>query len=120
MALIYQDGPTALSGWKAIEKTWGAIDFLSEVRPFDYTHYYEDEMGLPLFRRWATFRELVPQDRLADIKWQALELEKQWTIDEKRRLESRPGTDNGREAGPGHREKLQPSHLSWGKGSSAI
>ena len=91
VALIYKDGPTALSGWKAMEKIWGAIDFLSEKRPFDYTHYYEDEMGLPLFRRWAAFRELVPQDRLADIKWQVLELEKQWTVDDKRLLNIDPG-----------------------------
>ncbi len=91
MALIYKDGPTALSGWKAMEKIWGAIDFLSEKRSFDYTHYYEDEMGLPLFRRWAAFRELVPQDRLADIKWQLLGLEEQWTIDGKRRLNIDPG-----------------------------
>jgi hypothetical protein len=91
VALIYKDDPTALSGWKAIEKSWGAIDFLSEKRNFDYTHYYEDEMGLPLFRRWAAFRELVPLDRLAGIKWQALELEKLWTVHEKRCLNIDPG-----------------------------
>ncbi len=91
VALIYKADPTALSGWKEAEKNWGAIDFLSEKRDFDYTRYYEDEMGLPLFRRWAAFRELVPQDRLAEIKWQALELEKRWTIDGKRRLNMDPG-----------------------------
>jgi hypothetical protein len=61
------------------------------VRPFDYTGYYEQEMGLPLYRRWAFFKELVPQDRLADIKWQALEIENQWTVDGKRRLNLDPG-----------------------------
>lgn len=91
VALIYKDDPTALSGWKAAEKNWGAIDFLSEKRDFDYTRYYEDEMGFPLFRRWATFTELVPQDRLADIKWQALELEKQRTIDGRRQINMDPG-----------------------------
>ena len=58
---------------------------------FDYTRYYEDEMGSPLFRRWATFKDLVPQDRLADIKHQALELEERWTVDKKRRLNIDPG-----------------------------
>lgn len=91
IALIYKERAAAQSGWMAIEKTWGALDFLSEVRPFDYTGYYEQEMGRPLYRRWATFRELVPQDRLAEIKWQALEIENQWLCEEKRRLNLDPG-----------------------------
>ena len=74
LALIYKEKTAAQSGWQAMEKTWGALDFLSEVRPFDYTSYYEKEMGRPLYRRWAAFKTLVPQDRLAIIKWQALEL----------------------------------------------
>ena len=37
------------------------------------------------------FREFLPQDRLADIKWQALEIEKQWAVNEKRRLNLDPG-----------------------------
>ncbi len=91
IGLIYKEKAAALSGWPTIEKTWGAIDFLSEVRPFDYTGYYEEEMGRPLYRRWAFFRELVSQDRLPDIKWQALEIEKQWAVNEKRRLNLDPG-----------------------------
>jgi hypothetical protein len=91
IGLIYKEKTTAESGWLTIQKTWGAIDFFSEVRPFDYTGYYEEEMGRPLYRRWAFFRELVPQERLAEIKWQALEIEKQWTIDGKRRLNLDPG-----------------------------
>jgi hypothetical protein len=91
IGLVYKEKTAAQSGWVTIEKTWGTIDFLSEVRPFDYTDYYEEEMSRPLFRRWAFFRDLVPQDRLADIKWQALEIEKHWTVDEKRQLNLDPG-----------------------------
>jgi hypothetical protein len=91
IALIYQESKAAQTGWKTIEKTWGALDFLSEVRPFDYTSYYEKEMGRPLYRRWASFRELVPQDQLADIKWQALDIEKRWVSNQRRRLNLDPG-----------------------------
>ena len=91
IGLIYREKAAALSGWPTIEKTWGAIDFLSEVRPFDYTGYYEEEMGRPLYRRWAFFRELVSQGRLPDLKWQALEIERQWAVNEKRRLNLDPG-----------------------------
>jgi hypothetical protein len=91
LAAIYKDPSTALSVWKAIEKTWGPLDFLSEVRPFDYTTYYDREMGRPLFRRWAAFRTLVPQDLLVHIKWQALDLEQQWRLGENRQINLDPG-----------------------------
>lgn len=91
IGLIFKEKTAAESGWPAMEKKYGALDFLSEVRSFDYTDYYEAEIGRPLYRRWGFFRELVPQDRLADIKWQALEIENQWTVDGKRRLNLDPG-----------------------------
>ncbi|MGA3084774.1 MAG: DUF4416 family protein [Thermodesulfobacteriota bacterium] len=91
IGLIYKENAAAHSGWKSMEKKWGVIDFFSEVRPFDYTRYYEQEMGRPLYRRWAFFKDLVPQNRLSDIKWQALEIEKKWIIDDKRQLNLDPG-----------------------------
>jgi hypothetical protein len=91
IGIIYQDKRAVDSVWPTMEKIWGAFDVISEVRPFDYTGYYEEEMGRPLYRRWAFFKELVPQDRLVEIKWQALEIEKQWTVREKRRLNLDPG-----------------------------
>ncbi len=74
-----------------MEDLWGRIDLLSEVRLFDYTSYYEPEMGAPLYRRWAAFRDLVPQERLVSIKQQALGLEDEWTVQGKRRLNIDPG-----------------------------
>ena len=91
MALIYPESRTALAGWSAMEKIWGPIDFLSEGRAFDFTHYYEKEMGRSLTRRWAAFKNLVPQQDLPEIKWQALELEKQWCTERGRRLNIDPG-----------------------------
>jgi hypothetical protein len=80
VGIIYQEKRAVESAWPTMEKIWGTMDVISEVRPFDYTGYYEEEMGRPLVRRWVFFRELVPQDRLAEIKWQALEIENHWTV----------------------------------------
>jgi hypothetical protein len=91
IGLIYQDREEAHSGWTAMEKIWGGIDLFSEVRVFDFTPYYGKEMGRPLFRRWAFFKDLVPQDHLTGIKIQALELEEQWLHQGKRRLNIDPG-----------------------------
>jgi Domain of unknown function (DUF4416) len=91
IALIYKKKTTAQSGWEAMEEAWGRIDFLSRERLFDYTDYYEEEMGRPLYRRWAAFQELISQERLPEIKWQALGLEDRWRIDQKRPMNIDPG-----------------------------
>lgn len=91
LSVIYPEGAEIPAAWKAIEKAWGPLDFLSTVRSFDYTSYYEKEMGRPLYRRWAAFRTLVAQDRLVEVKWQALAMERQWSREGKRSLNLDPG-----------------------------
>lgn len=47
---------------------FGAVDMVSSWFPFDYTQYYTGEMGAPLFRRIFSFKKLIDQGALADIK----------------------------------------------------
>jgi hypothetical protein len=47
---------------------FGRIDLISAWMPFDYTTYYEQEMGRPLFRRVFAFEEFIQQSALATIK----------------------------------------------------
>ena len=47
---------------------YGGLDIVSSWMPFDYTSYYEREMGAPLFRRMIVFQSLIQQDELANIK----------------------------------------------------
>jgi hypothetical protein len=91
VSVIYHGEADLPTAWKALDNAWGPLDFLSEVKPFDYTSYYEKEMGTPLFRRWASFRPLVAQNRLIRVKWQALELEQQWSRGERRTVNIDPG-----------------------------
>lgn len=91
IGLIYREREEAERGWKAMEEKWGPVDVLSPVRPFEYTRYYEKEMGRPLYRRWAFFRDLVPQDRLIPVKIQARELETLFGREGKRSLNIDPG-----------------------------
>ena len=46
----------------------GSIDMVSPWLPFNYTSYYEPEMGSPLFRRVLAFKSLVKQSSLPEIK----------------------------------------------------
>ena len=50
------------------DASWTATVTVSAWLPFEYTRYYEAEMGGPLERRLLAFRRLVAQDRLAEIK----------------------------------------------------
>lgn len=46
----------------------GPIDLTSEVMDFDFTHYYDQEMGSPLKRQFVSFERLVSPDALAAAK----------------------------------------------------
>lgn len=63
-------GDTALAGpvMATLEARLGAIDMLSPWLPFEYTRYYEKEMGTGLKRRMVVFKALVAQKDLVAIK----------------------------------------------------
>lgn len=60
-----------------LEKAFGPTDLDSEPWPFDFTDYYEPEMGGPLLRRIYSFQELVAPDNLAATKHTTDRLERE-------------------------------------------
>jgi hypothetical protein len=46
----------------------GPVDFVSEPLPFDFTPYYEREMGQGLWRRMVGFEPLIMPEQLISIK----------------------------------------------------
>ncbi|GAH82548.1 unnamed protein product, partial [marine sediment metagenome] len=60
----------------ALCKLHGEADLTSEVMDFDFTHYYDRQMGSPLFRQFVAFGELVCPDVLAEAKLGANALER--------------------------------------------
>lgn len=75
----------------SLEEKFGPIEMISPWFDFDYTDYYEKEMGSSLFRRVAVFKNLVEQDALADIKIATNEIEAAWASDGKRAVNIDPG-----------------------------
>jgi len=79
---------------KALEsmaEKYGTPDFISSFLPFDYTDYYEPEMGAPLERRFASFEELVMPDVLPDVKIFTNSIEENLSLEGKRRVNMDPG-----------------------------
>ncbi len=74
-----------------LTKLFGEIDLASPWIPFDYTSYYEREMGPGLMRRMTAFKPLIAQEDLAEIKLKTNALEQEFSIKDKRCVNIDPG-----------------------------
>ena len=75
----------------ALVGKYGPVDMASSWLPFDFTTYYNNEMGAPLFRRLVAFKQLIHQDSLADIKLFTNDLEHEYSTNGKRTVNIDPG-----------------------------
>ena len=74
-----------------LRAAFGDVDLISGWMPFDYTRYYEKEMGTPLFRRLLAFKDLIDQQDLPRIKVATNELERRYVHAGRRRVNIDPG-----------------------------
>lgn len=75
--------PTVLT---ALEERFGPADSISDELPFDFTAYYDRELGAPITRRFLSFARLVPQDDLVAAKLATNALETRLAAPDGRRL----------------------------------
>ena len=76
---------------EALSEAFGPVDMVSAWFPFNYTTYYESEMGDALLRRVLAFQKLIEQEDLARIKNHTNDIERAYTVAGKRRVNSDPG-----------------------------
>lgn len=67
-SLLFREEADLAAVLAAAQGLYGPVDFLSELLPFDFTPYYDAEMGKGLWRRVAGFAPLVSPERLVQIK----------------------------------------------------
>lgn len=91
IGLILQERPLVHPVTELLIDRFGPLDMVSAWMPFDFTSYYESEMGGPLFRRVLTFKELIPQERLPEIKIATNGIEAGFAEGGKRRVNIDPG-----------------------------
>jgi len=70
---------------------FGPIDLISPLFPFDFTTYYEKEMGPALVRRIFVFKPLIAQEILADIKLKTNAIETKFRAGGMRQVNIDPG-----------------------------
>ncbi len=91
IGLLYSNPERLREVLDALSVRFGPVDFLSGPGPFTYTSYYEPEMGKGLYRRTASFLQLVAPDALPDIKLFTNELEARLSVEGNRQFNIDPG-----------------------------
>ena len=91
VGLIMQEKRYIAAAADALIEKFGPVDMASSWLPFDYTTYYEPEMGTPLSRRILAFKTLIKQSELAQIKLATNELEQEYSPGGKRTVNLDPG-----------------------------
>lgn len=69
---------------EVLEEVWGAVEYQSQLYPFDQTDYYREEMGDSLQRQLIAFAELRSPEELAAAKVKCIEIEQSFTSQGKR------------------------------------
>jgi len=91
IGLLMKERSLILPVAKALTEKFGPIDMVSAWFPFDFTTYYESEMGAPIFRRVMVFETLIEQSDLAEIKLITNDIELEYSKNSKRMINLDPG-----------------------------
>ena len=74
-----------------LEERFGAADLKSEVVAFDYSEYYNAEMGEGILRQFLSFEGLIYPGLLANIKVATNQMEREHSEGSSRRINIDPG-----------------------------
>ena len=88
---LHADSKAFDAAEKLLTQNFGDILFLSSRIVWNYSSYYKDELGWPIYRHFIFFRNLIDPGSLSDIKIKTNELEHMLAIDGKRSINLDPG-----------------------------
>ncbi len=76
---------------EALASKFGDLELRSEVFPFDWTDYYNSEMGEGILRKWVVFTEPRNLVDLWRYKLESSEIEQTYTKEARRAINIDPG-----------------------------
>jgi hypothetical protein len=88
---IYRSEATYKKVKEQLEAIFSPVDLEAGPFDFNFTTYYNPEMGTPLFRRFVSFETLIPPEQLPDIKLFANRIEIETAVEGKRTVNLDPG-----------------------------
>jgi hypothetical protein len=74
-----------------LENNFGKIDIISDIMIFNFSNYYNREMGDNLKRFWVSFKKLIFTADISGIKIFTNSIENEFTINNKRQINIDPG-----------------------------
>ncbi len=89
-AITFKDSKRLVEATAALESQYGEIDHVSPVYMFDYSNYYEDEMGSGLQKQLVSFRDLQKIEDFVKLKFFNMELEFEYSRAGKRQVNIDP------------------------------
>lgn len=91
IGVFLQDKERFAGVFDQLLERFGPVDILSPWFAFDFTSYYAEEMGSPLFRRMMAFERWVDQSDLVEIKLATNAIEKTFHHEGRRVANIDPG-----------------------------
>ena len=91
VALTYAPDVSKEEIIRRLEKLLSPADYYSEEYAFNFTSYYEKEMGKELQKQMFSFQELVPAELLPDLKIATNLMEEKFHLRNQRRVNIDPG-----------------------------
>ncbi len=88
---LYSDNSIFNQALTLLEDNFGNILFLSPSINWNYSSYYKDELGWPIFRQFVFFEDLIDPSTLPEIKIQTNKIEGILSFENKRRINLDPG-----------------------------
>ncbi|MCD6571251.1 MAG: DUF4416 family protein [Deltaproteobacteria bacterium] len=90
-SLIFRDEAFKDNATSLLKERFGEVVFHSKPFAFDFTRYYEEELGRPLYRTILAFAKLAPRDSLVEVKIITNLIEAELADKGRRRLNLDPG-----------------------------
>ncbi len=91
ISIIAQNDELVHEVLEVLGERFGEVDFKGPPLPFDWTRYYEREMGPGLMRRFVSFTPLIGREELVEIKLWTNQVEALWSAEGRRRVNIDPG-----------------------------
>jgi len=91
IGLIFNNEEVLYKTVNTLRRYFGKIDFESEIIEFNFTTYYQKEIGSNLKRKFISFAKLVDPAKLPEIKILTNKIEDKFSLKGKRRINIDPG-----------------------------
>ncbi len=86
IGIIYDSADRPSEAVCRLEEKWGEAAIESEPYSFDFTSYYNEELGDDLLRGWYVFSDLIGEHQISTCKKHTMKLEEEYASGSGRRF----------------------------------